>query len=496
MFSTIVPILTFIHFLALTGLACYGLHRLWLLRCWFAERKKISATEVIQEDPSFRPMITIQLPLYNESFVAARLVDAVAGLDWPRNSLEIQVLDDSTDNTRQIASERVANWRSREVDISLLHRSKRLGYKAGALAAGLQKAKGEFIAIFDADFVPQPDFLKQTVPCFRDKKVGMVQARWSFLNPDHSWLTRLQALLLSPHFGVEHFVRFRRNLFFNFNGTAGIWRRRAIEESGGWQHDTVTEDLDLSYRAQLAGFRFIYLDSVSVDSELPETLSAFRSQQQRWTKGSLQTARKILPTLLTSTLPIGVKYEAAAHLLANLGWILAAILTITVLPTLAWRGNLFSGKLLLLDCVLFFGSTWTILFYLYSYAKIRHQGRFVATLPLLPLLSLGLAPNLAWAALQGLFRGGGVFERTPKYGLQNPQHLKRLNVQHWGNGTRFLAIHTFFFCLSLLPVMYAWDSGLWTAAPFLALFPLAFLLIIVRECQEMYWAKCRKNHHA
>jgi len=482
-----IDILSAVHFLALAGLAVYGTHRLWLVRCWLRERKNSPTAGKTCNGSTFQPMVTVQLPLFNEQFVAARLIDAVAALDWPHDRLEVQILDDSNDETRRITQERCAYWQGRGINISVLYRRDRQGYKAGALAAGLLKAQGELIAIFDADFVPRPDFLKQTIPSFQDKTVGMVQTRWAFLNADHSWLTRLQALLLGPHFGIEHYVRFRRGLFFNFNGTAGIWRRRAIEESGGWQHDTVTEDLDLSYRAQLAGFRFIYLDHVTVPSELPITLAGFRGQQQRWAKGSLQTARKILPTLLKAPLPFAVKLESMAHLLANLGWILAAAATFTLLPAVIWRGG-FSFKLLVLDTALFFGSTTAILFYLYYYARVRHQGKFAGSLPLLPLLSLGMAPSLAWAVFMGIFQGGGVFERTPKYGLKNRERLQHLSFFRRRNSLRLLLVNLLFSVFSLLPLLYVMHNRQWLAAPFLILFPLGFFLVIVQDCREIYWS--------
>ena len=252
-------ILTCIHFLSMCGLSLYGLHRLWLLICWYLVRR--SPVDAI---PPFSltetsPKVTVQLPIYNERFVAARLLDAVAEINWPRNRMEIQVLDDSTDDTRKILDERVVFWLDQGVPLKVLRRENRDGFKAGALAQGMTKAEGEFIAIFDADFLPPRDFLVRTTPYFSDPEVGMVQAKWDFLNAGYSWLTRIQSLFLGPHFGIEHLVRFRRGLFFNFNGTAGIWRREAIESSGGWHSDTVTEDLDLSYRAQLAGWRFVYI---------------------------------------------------------------------------------------------------------------------------------------------------------------------------------------------------------------------------------------------
>ena len=317
---------------------------------------------------NYYPLVTVQLPLYNERFVAARLIDASALLQWPKNRIEIQVLDDSDDDTVQIIDERVHYWSHKGITIHVLRRKDRSGFKAGALGYGLTKANGEFIAVFDADFLPTPDFLLQTAPCFSDRKIGMVQARWGFLNTEHSWLTAVQSLLLGQHFSIEHFVRFRRGLFFNFNGTAGIWRRQAIESSGGWQSDTVTEDLDLSYRAQLEGWRFVYCDDLVVPSELPVTLASFRSQQQRWAKGSIQTAKKILPRLLASCLPLQVKCEAVAHLMANFCWLLGTIVTLTLYATITWRVSIGPYQMLRLDAPLFMATSFILFLYFLIYA--------------------------------------------------------------------------------------------------------------------------------
>jgi cellulose synthase/poly-beta-1,6-N-acetylglucosamine synthase-like glycosyltransferase len=281
------------------------MHRIWLLLCWYHERrrKNPAGTDQLPEQRTYFPFITVQLPVYNERFVAARLIDATAGLEWPRENFEIQVLDDSDDDTRQIVDDAARYWNQRGITIHVLRRTERSGFKAGALRYGLTKAKGELIAVFDADFLPNADFLLRSAPYFIDRKTGMVQARWGFLNAEHSWLTAVQSLLLGQHFSIEHFVRFRRGLFFNFNGTAGIWRREAIESAGGWLSDTVTEDLDLSYRAQLKGWRFVYLDDIVVPSELPVTLAAFRTQQQRWAKGSIQTAKKICRSFFHHVFP-------------------------------------------------------------------------------------------------------------------------------------------------------------------------------------------------
>jgi hypothetical protein len=277
-----------LYYLTLGVLALYGIHRSWLVVTYLRHRRDRPA---LPAPPAEWPVVTVQLPLYNEMYVATRLLDAVCRLSYPRDRLEIQVLDDSTDETSELVAAEVARWRERGVDVRHVRRGDRAGFKAGALDAGLACARGELLAVFDADFVPGPDFLEKTVPYFTDpadpqggSRLGMVQARWEHINRGYSLLTRIQAILLDGHFVIEHTARNRSGRFFNFNGTAGIWRRQAIEDAGGWQHDTLTEDLDLSYRAQLAGWRFVYLPEVTVPSELPVDVRGFKSQQHRWAK--------------------------------------------------------------------------------------------------------------------------------------------------------------------------------------------------------------------
>lgn len=475
-----------IHFLALGGLALYGLHRLWLLVCWYLVRRNPMVSPPCLSSIENLPNVTVQLPLYNERFVAARLLDAVAKLNWPRNRIEIQVLADSIDDTRKIVDERVAHWSKEGISMKVLRRGHRDGFKAGALAQGLTKARGELIAIFDADFLPPPDFLLRTVPCFSNSKVGMVQTRWGFLNAEHSWLTSIQSLLLGPHFGIEHLVRFRPGLFFNFNGTAGIWRRAAIESAGGWQSDTVTEDLDLSYRAQLAGWRFVYLDELVVPSELPTTLAAFRSQYQRWAKGSIQTAKKVLPRLLSAPLPLALKIEAMAHLLANLGWMLGTIVTLTLYPAIIWRVGIGPYQLLRLDLPLFLAASGAILLYFYLHATAQKARNAILWFPLLPVFSIGVAPSLAVAVLEGILSRGGVFERTPKFGIQGRDRLPGLAFLYRQRALLlYLIMNTALFVYSLLPVIFAWQRGTWIAIPFLMLFPLGFSLVILKDFEEL-----------
>jgi cellulose synthase/poly-beta-1,6-N-acetylglucosamine synthase-like glycosyltransferase len=474
--------LTVLHFIALGGLGLYGLHRVWIVCCWLLERRK----PALLQPPMISfgkecPFVTVQLPLYNERFVAGRLLDAVARMHWPRERLEIQVLDDSTDDTRDIVDERLEHWQKAGIDIKVVRRREREGYKAGALKNGLVVAKGEFIAIFDADFVPPDDFVLRAMPHFSDGRVGMVQARWDFLNTEYSWFTRIQSLLLGPHFSMEHWVRFRRGLFFNFNGTAGIWRRDAIVSAGGWQSDTVTEDLDLSYRAQLAGWKFVYLEDLAVPSELPVTMASFRTQQKRWAKGSIQTARKILPRLLASSLPADVKVEAAAHLLANLGWMFGAIVALTVYPAIIWRVGIGPYELLRIDLPLILCTSFAILIYFLVYALSDKSGAGILCLLILPILSIGMAPCFALAVLDGAFSRGGDFDRTPKFGINGRQRLSRPSGIYGQSGTFYLVMNSALLAYSLMPVVFAWQRGTWLAIPFLAFFPLGFSLVLVKE---------------
>lgn len=474
---------TLIHFSALGALSLYGLHRIWLLIHWWLQRRTSA-----QADPALPeklPSVTVQLPIFNERFVAQRLLDAVARLDWPADRLEIQVLDDSSDDTSAIVAQRVAHWQEQGLRIRQIHRSQRDGFKAGALAAGLKEANGEFIAIFDADFIPAPDFLTRTIPPFHDPQVGMVQTRWAFCNTEHSWLTGVQALLLGPHFSIEHQVRFQKGLFFNFNGTAGIWRREAIAAAGGWRADTVTEDLDLSYRAQLAGWRFVYLDGYAVPSELPVTLAAFRSQQQRWAKGSVQTARKILPRLLSRNLPFAVKCEAVTHLLANICWLLGTIIFLTLYPTIVHRIGVGPWQMMRLDLPLFVATSCAIMSYFFVYLTANRNNGSLWHFLLLPVVSIGLAPSISLAVLRGVWSTGGFFERTPKFGITGKSILPRQACLYHRKGLRYLLLNALLFLYSLLPLAFAWQRETWYALPLFVLFPAGFLAVIIQEAHEL-----------
>jgi glycosyltransferase involved in cell wall biosynthesis len=413
-------------YLAVLLLLCgYGLHRArlaWLcLRCQPPHRVKRLPVDQL-------PTVTIQLPIYNEATVVQRLLDAVSRLDYPRDKLEIQVLDDSDDETRVLAEGAVDRLRDGGLEIMVVRRPSREGYKAGALDFGLRTAKGELIAIFDADFVPPPDFLQETVGHFRQANVGMVQGRWGHINRDASLLTSLQALMLDGHHMVENRARYSAGCYFNFSGTAGIWRRQAIDDAGGWQHDTLTEDLDLSYRAQLSGWRFVYRPDVVAASELPEDVFAFRAQQYRWAKGTVQTARKLLPSVLKGPLSRDQRIEALFHLTPHFAYPLMVLLCLLLpfaLVMLPVADNWVA--LLVVDVPLCFGASGSLAAF-YALAN-RAQGRPVSEalmrLPALMALGIGLSPYLTRAVLEGLTQDAGEFIRTPKRGLRASRYLQR-----------------------------------------------------------------------
>lgn len=478
-------LLTVIHFLCIMGLALYGVHRIWMIGCWLNRSSAETTKRAAFPPMGDAPHVTVQIPLYNEASVAGRIIDAVAAFDWPVEKLEIQVLDDSTDDTRRIVKERVGHWFSKGKDIYVIHRNRRAGYKAGALANGQERSKGEFVAVFDADFVPGSDFLRKTVPYFNHPEIGMVQAKWGFLNTEYSWLTRLQTLLLSSHFGIEHEVRCSRGLFFNFNGTAGIWRKTAIRTAGGWQSDTVTEDLDLSYRAQMAGWRFVYLDHVEVPSELPVTLSDFRCQQDRWGKGAIQTARKLLPKLFASPLPVRVKIEAAAHLLSNFCWVFGFIATITLYPVLLTRIGIGVYQIMWIDLPLFLLTGIAVMTYYLIFGIKTHRRLSLLTISILPAASIGLAPYFTLSVLKGLFRKGGVFNRTPKFGVMDNAPTKRFHFTVQPHVFTNLLINIPLLIYMLVPVLFAWQRETWPAVPFLCFFPLGFCIVLAHDIYEL-----------
>lgn len=383
-------------------LALHGAHRLILWAAWARRRAPVAV------DRGETPLVTVQLPVYNERDVVARLVDAVAALDWPADRLEVQLLDDSTDDTGQAAAGALARARAAGIDAVWIRRPDRAGFKAGALAYGLGLARGRHVAVFDADFVPSPDFLRVTVPHLL-AGAGMVQVRWGHLNRNASALTRAEAALLDGHFVVEQPARQAMGAWFNFNGTGGVWDRAAIDAGGGWQHDTLTEDLDLSYRSLMAGARFVYLDGALVPAELPDTMPAFLAQQARWARGSLQTARKLLPRIWRARAPLHVKSEATAHLTANLAWPLGVVVAVLLPVVVLTRGAAGTGSLPLDLLGLTLSVAGNAAFY-------RAGGAPWRDLPLALALGVGMAPAQAVAALQGLGGPVGEFVRTPKNG--------------------------------------------------------------------------------
>lgn len=405
------------YYVVLSLLAVYGVHRAFMVRLYYRHRGR-DPRPVGDLGPL--PRVTVQLPLYNEVYVVERLVEAVVALDYPKELLEIQILDDSTDETRDVARAIAERYRTRGFDVAYLPRDHRRGFKAGALQAGLERARGEFLLIFDADFVPGPGMLRECLSHFADSTVGMVQARWEHLNRDFSLLTRIQSIFLDGHFVIEHTARNRSGRFFNFNGTAGIWRRSCLEEAGGWQSDTLTEDLDVSYRAQLAGWRFVYLKDLAVPAELPVDIDGFKSQQHRWTKGSIQTGRKLLSRILRSEYSWKVKAEAFFHLTSNFSYLLVVMLALLIVPAIVIREAIGWQKLAVIDFPLFFGATFSfVAFYLYSQHEIGRSWKpTLKYMPFLMSLGIGLSLNNVRAVLEALVNEPTDFTRTPKYRIE------------------------------------------------------------------------------
>jgi cellulose synthase/poly-beta-1,6-N-acetylglucosamine synthase-like glycosyltransferase len=464
----------------LLGLAVFGFHRSHLVYLYYKHRDRRPRASGTFAD---LPAVTVQLPLYNEMYVVERLLDSVAAIRYPRDRFQIQVLDDSTDETQDICQRKVAELAERfpELDVEYIHRTDRTGFKAGALDNGLRTAKGELILIFDADFLPQPDILERAVHHFVDPKVAVVQCRWEHLNRDFSALTEVQALMLDGHFIMEHAGRNRAGLFFNFNGTAGMWRRAAIVDAGGWEHDTLTEDMDLSYRAQLRGWRFVYLPEIEAPAELPVEMSAFKAQQFRWAKGSIQVALKLLPRILRSNVTFAQKMEASFHLINNLAYPLLLLLSLLILPNLAVRTGHGITTVLLIDLPLFFGTTMSIAsFYLLSQREIgrlsgRPRGTWAALrrLPLVLSIGIGLCVNQTRAVFEALLGRETEFVRTPKHGIRG-------KLESWSSKkyraaksvTPLIEVALAIYFLEAMVI--AVRNGHYISMPFLALFLCGF----------------------
>lgn len=462
--------ITVFHGIAASLLALYGFNMLLLTLLYLRWRQRPrSAPPPLKEYPH----VTVQLPIYNERYVVARLIDAVARLNWPRERLEIQVLDDSTDDTTIIAQAAARRWRRRGVDVRVIHRQERTGFKAGALAHGLVQARGEFVAIFDADFVPPPDFLERTIPYLvADPKLGMVQARWGHLNAEYSPLTRAEALAIDGHFVVEQTARHRNGLFMNFNGAAGVWRRACIDAVGGWQADTLAEDVDLSYRAQLAGWRLAYLPDVVAPAELPPQIHAFKAQQFRWAKGSIQTVRKLGWRLLTSDTPVFVRLEGILHLTGYLVHPLMLLLLMTLVPTMLWE--------LRVPTIMGYLGLATLgppLLYTVSQRSVYPDWkRRMLYFPVLACIGTGIALSNTQAVLEALLGRQTPFHRTPKFHVARPE-------DKWVGKSYALSFDPLAFGELALTfyaawgVWIAWQTGQWFMIPFMSLYVVGFGLV-------------------
>ncbi len=464
-------IILIVYFASLSVLFGFGIHGLVLLYYFRKTEGQKRETPVMPED---HPVVTVQLPLFNELNVVERLIESVCNFDYPQDKLEIQVLDDSTDETVKIASNLVDSYVAKGFNIKYIHRIDRAGFKAGALKAGLEVAEGDYVAIFDADFVPNPDFLQKTIPHFNNSKVGMVQTRWEHLNEEESYLTRAQALALDGHFVLEQQVRNKAGFFMNFNGTAGVWRKECIFDAGNWQPDTLTEDMDLSYRAQLKGWQFIYLPDVTSPAELPDNISALKTQQFRWTKGAVETAKKLLPSVFRSDLSLKVKLECFIHLTSNIVFpfiIMVAFLNVPIVVIKNTIGGF--DKVYSLMSIFVLASISTFLFYTFAQKAIHIDWR--RRLLLFPVFlagSMGLAVNNTKAVFEALINKKSGFARTPKSGDSKMQTVKKNYTSRKISGTVVMELFlTLYFFIGIVISVYYTEIA---AIPFQLMFLAGF----------------------
>jgi cellulose synthase/poly-beta-1,6-N-acetylglucosamine synthase-like glycosyltransferase len=462
------------YFTVLGILSIYGLHRYDIIRTYFKHRK-----QAVSEPPKrfdHLPPVTIQLPLYNERYVVERLIDEAVKIEYPKELLQIQVLDDSTDDTAPFAEALVERYRALGYPIEYHHRTHRHGFKAGALQEGLETATGEFVAIFDADFCPPSDFLTRTIHFFADPVVGVVQTRWSYLNRDYNFLTEVEAMLLDGHFILEHGARSRAGYFFNFNGTAGILRKKMIEDAGGWQHDTLTEDSDLSYRAQLKGWRFMYLPGLDCPSELPVEMHGFQVQQSRWAKGLTQVARKLLPRIMKADIPARVKLEAFLHLTPNFSYPLMIVVSALMLPVMIVRFYMGVWQMVFLDLPLIAASFWSIsLFYVIAQRELypKNWKRSVLMLPMLIAVGVGLTIINTRAVLEAVFGVQTAFARTPKFAIGERQvnlEIKKYRRRSGWLPYAEILVGGYFVAM----IVFAFQTYNYFATPFLLLFVLGY----------------------
>jgi cellulose synthase/poly-beta-1,6-N-acetylglucosamine synthase-like glycosyltransferase len=468
-------VILIVYFTILGTLAVYGAYRIKQVIDFWRYRKFVPRPSGRFTEDEL-PTITVQLPLFNELYVVERLVKAVAAIDYPREKLEIQILDDSTDETVKVAEAVVAKYAAQGFDIHYIHRADRTGFKAGALENGNKSAKGELLAIFDADFVPKPDCLRKLVDFFTDPMVGCAQMRWAHINGDYNLLTRLQTIMLDGHFVVEQTTRNRTGGFFNFNGTAGIWRRQAIEMSGGWQHDTLTEDTDLSFRAQLMGWKFVYLLDEEAPAEIPVEINAFKAQQRRWAKGVMQVGLKLYPRIWLAPLPFRVKLEMFFRLTGNVSYPLMIVASFLQFPLLLVRYNQPFYHLMVLDLpLLIFSSISVVMFYGSAvwYLDKKRTPRLLH-LPLVMGLGIGLAFSNARAVLEALIGVKSEFVRTPKYRVEDADDATWKRKKYKRKRGLLPLLELGFAVYFLLAIIYSARLRMWGTIPFLLLFFFGF----------------------
>jgi len=467
---------TVVYGFSLLLLCTFGIHRYYLS---YLYSKKKNNVPVPNGNFKNLPIVTIQLPVYNEMYVVERLISSVCEIDYPKDLLEIQVLDDSTDKTTEIALQCVDHFREKGFNISCLHRKDREGYKAGALREGLKSAKGKFIAIFDADFMPPKEFLRKTIDFFVDSEVGMVQVRWGHVNQDYSTLTKCQSILLDGHFIIEQTSRFNNGMFFNFNGTAGLIRKECIESSGGWQHDTLTEDLDLSYRAQLAGWKLVYLKDTIADAELPVDMNAFKSQQHRWAKGGVQTAFKILPQVFKrKDLPFKVKSEAFFHLFGNISYLLLLVLLLLMFPMGFFWQSIDWHQLVLFNLFAISAGTLSFAFFYALTVRERYGKNWLSYLKYVPVaisVGAGIAINNSKAVLEAFLGQKSEFRRTPKFAVTSNRDNWRTRKSYVSSKEITALIEITFGILFFLQTLFAIYKGYYGWIPFLVIIQFGFL---------------------
>ncbi len=483
------------YFTLLGILAIYGAHRFAVIRGYLKYKHKVPMAP--ERRFAQLPRVTVQLPLFNERNVVDQLLESVLKVRYPRELLEIQVLDDSTDDTHPYTEALVARLKEQGHPIEYLHRTNRTGFKAGALQAGMAQAKGELMAVFDADFIPPEDYLEKTIHFFADPHVGVVQTRWTYLNRHHSLLTEVQALMLDGHFALEHVARFGEGLFFNFNGTAGILRRQMIDDAGGWQHDTLTEDSDLSYRAQLKGWRFIYLPWLECPSELPEDTYGFQVQQQRWAKGLTQVALKLLPAIWKAPVGWREKAEAWFHLTPNISYPLMVIVSALMLPVMMVRFYIGWDQMLMVDVPLIVCSFWSVVsFYLLAERELYPNDwkRAIFILPFLLAMGVALTISNTKAVIEALMRKQSSFVRTPKYAPRAGGAKLAVAYKRKSGWLPFAELGMGLFFLGM--VAYCIEVMNFFALPFLSIFVSGYMWAGGSKLWQEYQAKLRHQREA